>query len=484
LIILLYTQIPNIFQTQLDDFLGKFKPTVFHMNVRSEYNAGWKALYPRHARKKSGRPPVHVLNHREILDYWLGLSFTTKLAPIYLKRCRAAKILSQDEVDPVIAPAWDYTVLHTFPKFTGYVDYLFMDERFTYFDDVEFLLESSGIRVGARSLKTLIELELLRIHVGIEDYSSFQAIFKLFQPSALPGPFSSLVSLPAIQDFSRAFHAVPASCFMTFHRQIIGDLIDFSLVNFNIIIWDGQFIRANCSNHKHKETGKYTDVEAGFYNHDGKKLGVGYVASTFYAFCGDYLIPLYCELVPASQNDCVSLAEGFLHFLTLGFPTPKLLIADAGPYSLENLQLIWSRNVVPLINSRKNITKQNVQKLGEHLYINKDFVPSSWTDDDIKLLFALRTAIERAFSHNIQVYKARRMNVIGKDAMTKARYLILILDALKAKIAFNVGRPDLIGKARSFELNKKTALGGMPNVAKDAGFEILAPLFHKNGGSN
>nr|MDO8087957.1 hypothetical protein [Candidatus Sigynarchaeum springense] len=161
----------------------------------------------------------------------------------------------------------------------------------------------------------------------------------------------------------------------------------------------------------------------------------------------------------------------------------KVLLADAGPYSIENLQLIWSKNVVPLINSRKNIVKQNVHKLGEHLYINKDFVPLHWTDDDINLLYALRSAIERAFSHNIQVYKARRTNVIGKDAMTKERYLILILDVLKAKTAFHIGRPDLIGKARSFELNKKTTLGGMPRVAKDAGYAILAPNVNTNDGS-
>jgi hypothetical protein len=479
MIVLHYTRKPSIYQTQLDDFLGKTKPTIFHMNVRSEYNAGWKALYPRHARKKAGRPRIHVFNHLETLDYWLGLGLTTKMSPAYLKRCKTAKILSQDEVDPAIAPSWDYIVLHAFPKFAGYVDYLFADDRLVYFDDVEFLLESSGVRVGARPLKTLVELELMRIHVGIEDYTSFQAIFRLFQPSALPGPFSSLGFLPTIQDFSRAFHAVPASCFVTFHRQLIDDLVEFGLINFNIIIWDGQFIRANCSNHINKETGMYTDVDAGFYNHDGKKLGVGYVASTFYAFCGHYLIPLHCEIVPASQNDCVSLAVGFHHFLTLGFPIPKVLIADAGPYSIENLQLIWSKNVVPLINSRKNITKQNVQKLGEHLYINKDFVPSSWTDDEIKLLFALRTSIERAFSHNIQVYKARRMNVIGTEAMTKARYLILILDALKAKTAYKIGRPDLIGKARSFDVNRKTTLGVMPSVAQDAGYEILVPNMNK-----
>jgi len=475
MIILQYTRRPSIYQTQLNDFLGNSKNIVFHMEVNKEYIAGWKELYPRHAPKRHGRPPRHVLGHLETLDYWFGTAFVTRTAPMYLKRCKSPKVLTQDEVNSALVSSWEYIALHAFPNFTGYIDYLFMDERFTLFDDVQFLLETSGVRVGARLLKTLIMLEFMRINAGIDDYTSFQAIFRIVSLQALPSQFSDLDFLPTVQDFSRAFHAVPVSCFTTFHRQLVDDLIDLGLLDFNIIIWDGQFIRANCSNQIDKATGKYKDPDAGFYHHDGKKLGVGYVASTFYAFCGKYLIPLYCEIVPANQNDCVTFAEGFTHFLTLGFPYPKLLIADAGPFSLENLQLVWSKNIVPLINSRKNITLQNVQKLGEHLYINKDFIPASWTDDEIKMIFALRTAIERAFSHNIQVYKARRMNVIGKDAITKARYLILSLDVLKAKTAYNISRPDLIGKARSFEVNKKTMFFGMPRIAKDAGYEILVP---------
>jgi hypothetical protein len=475
MIILLYTRRSSIYQTQLDDLLGNPKKIIFHMKVNTEYIAGWKELYPRHAPKNRGRPPRHVLGHLETLDYWFGTALVTHTAPMYLKRCKLPKVLTQDEVNLAFVSPWEYVILHAFSNFTGYVDYLLMDERFMFFDDVQLLLETSGVRVGARSLKTLILLELMRIHVGIEDYTSFQAIFRLLSVRALPTSISDLDFMPTVQDFSRAFHAVPVSCFTTFHRQLVDDLMDLWLLNFNIIIWDGQFIRANCSNQMDKKTGKYKDPDAGFYHHDGKKLGVGYIASTFYVFCGNYLIPLYCEIVPASQNDCVSFAEGFKHFLTLGFPIPKVILADAGPYSLENLQLVWSKNIVPLINSRKNITKQNVQKLGEHIYINKDFIPTGWTDDDIKLLFILRTAIERAFSHNIQVYKARRMNVIGKDAITKARYLILILDVLKAKAAYRIGRPDLIGKARSFELNKKTTFVGMPSIAKDAGYEILMP---------
>ncbi|HME52515.1 MAG TPA: hypothetical protein VKM55_09880 [Candidatus Lokiarchaeia archaeon] len=140
MIILLYSREPSIYQTQLNDFLGNPRKTIFHMNVHKEYYAGWKALYPRHAPKKCGRPSRHVLGHLETLDFWIGSALVTRTAPMYLKRCKSPRILTQDEVNSAFVSSWKHIALHAFPNFTGYVDYLFMDERFTFFDDVQFLL--------------------------------------------------------------------------------------------------------------------------------------------------------------------------------------------------------------------------------------------------------------------------------------------------------------------------------------------------------
>ncbi|MHA1682372.1 MAG: hypothetical protein ACTSUE_15655 [Promethearchaeota archaeon] len=127
----------------------------------------------------------------------------------------------------------------------------------------------------------------------------------------------------------------------------------------------------------------------------------------------------------------------------------------------------------PLVNSRKNVTRQNVKKLGTHLYINMDFIPSNWTDDGIRRIYAIRTAIERSFSHNVQVYNARRVNVRGKDAVYKHRHLILCLDLLKMKRAFLVGRPDLIGKWRIFIKNRKTGRPFVYRETQQEGYTIL-----------
>lgn len=473
MIVLKYTRKPVIIQMQLDDYINGVKKNIFHMKVPKEYIAGKKALQPKQKRKKGKRKSSPSQGKQTTLVYWLGLFSATTMSPYYLKRQRSPRKLTQDEVVPEILPAHEYVLLQCCIEFTGYLDYLFLDGIFNYFDGVQLMLEDGGTRVGARFLKDMVLLEMIRIHVGIESYEAFAVIFEIFGAKTLLDNFQSVDYLPSSQDFSRAFHAVPVFYFTKFFDEILQQCIDLGLVNFDIIIWDGQFIRANCSNQKDKTTGKYTDPDAGYYRHNGKKLGVGYVASTFYAFCGSYLVPVYCEIVPGNQNDSITFSEGFKRYLSLGHPKPKVVLADAGPYAIATLKWILERGIIPLVNSRKNVTRQNVKKLGLHLYINMDFVPMNWTDDEIRCLFALRTAIERSFSHNVQVYNARRVNVKGKESVYKHRLLILCLDLLKMKRAFLIGRPDLIGKSRVFIKNRKT---GHPNAymfTKKSGYQLL-----------
>ncbi len=52
--------------------------------------------------------------------------------------------------------------------------------------------------------------------------------------------------------------------------------------------------------------------------------------------------------------------------------------------------MLFNMGIVPLINSRKSVKKQNIVKLTEHFYVNMDFVPSTWTKED--LILAIETA--------------------------------------------------------------------------------------------
>ncbi|MHA1372125.1 MAG: hypothetical protein ACTSRA_20700 [Promethearchaeota archaeon] len=93
----------------------------------------------------------------------------------------------------------------------------------------------------------------------------------------------------------------------------------------------------------------------------------------------------------------MSLFRNFYYCLSLGRPKPKIVIADADLYSISTLRCISKLGIIPLINSQKNISRQNVTKLGSHLYINLDFIPPNWTGADSRCLYSVRTSIEEHF---------------------------------------------------------------------------------------
>ncbi|MHA1684031.1 MAG: hypothetical protein ACTSUE_24040 [Promethearchaeota archaeon] len=120
MIVLKYTRKAVVIQMQLDDYVGAMQKHVFRMNVSKEYIAGKKALKPKQRRKKRGRKSLKRKGTQTNLIYWLGLFSMTTISPCYLKRCRAPRIRTQDEVSPHLIPAREYTILQCCLKFTGY----------------------------------------------------------------------------------------------------------------------------------------------------------------------------------------------------------------------------------------------------------------------------------------------------------------------------------------------------------------------------
>ena len=75
----------------------------------------------------------------------------------------------------------------------------------------------------------------------------------------------------------------------------------------------------------------------------------------------------------------------------------KLVLCNRGAYSLKNLHLLAQHGTIGVIGATKNIKKHNLVKLSSTILINRDFVPSSWSNDKLRELYGLRTCIERQF---------------------------------------------------------------------------------------
>ena len=189
---------------------------------------------------------------------------------------------------------------------------------------------------------------------------------------------------------------------------------------------------------------------------------------------------MHCELFPGNKGEHSVFKETFNHFFELDLEMPKVILADAGPYSVAILRWLFEMGIVPLINSRKSVKKQNVIQLTKNFFLNINFIPSEWTKEDLIKMMNIRTEIERQFSRNIVVYYARWANVRGLEMVSKHRYLILILDLLKILTAYKVGRLDLIGKTRIFTMTKGVDFYSVfPEVAINDGFQILLPDYKR-----
>jgi len=177
---------------------------------------------------------------------------------------------------------------------------------------------------------------------------------------------------------------------------------------------------------------------------------VGYKASTLYAYCGDRVVPVFCRMFPGNTAEVDCFRQTVEAYFESGLPAPLVIIGDSGGYSEANLEYIAGRGVVPLVNARKNITSQPVKQFGDHIFFNTKYLPARWSDDDVRSLYAVRTAIERCFSRVVAIYNAKRVSIRGIAGVTKHRWVILILDELKILASYKAGRPDLFQRPTAF----------------------------------
>lgn len=467
---------------QIIDYIFGVKKQTFVMSVPKDYRTAMKLIncVPRKPTKKRGRKQdLTKLFYK--MDHFIKKGNLTYTRPQYLRRFRDIAVVPASEINYEGISRVEKLMLKALSGFTGFFEHIIYCNNFSFFDDIQGELELKGLSFKNRFLHDIIVFELSRIHIGIDNYTSYMNAIRYFQANYLKTVLHDPTYFPDVGIVSHAMRAIPLDVLKQFFFELLEETYEFKIIKNRILIWDGQFVHSNSSDHYNKKKESYNDPEAGFCRHQGKIYGVGYKVSTIYAYCGNRSIPIYCELFPGNTDEYTVFKETFKHFFTLGFEMPLIILSDAGPYSIEILEWLFEMGIVPLINSKKSMTKQNIKKLNDNFYVNMDFIPSNWTKEDLILMMNIRSEIERQFSHVIVVYHARRANVRGLEMVSKHRYLILILDLLKINTAYKLGRPDLIGRARIFTMTKGVDFYSVfPEIAKKDGFQILLPDYSRN----
>ena len=462
---------------QITDYIFKAEKHVFVMNVPKDYRIAMKLLnsVPRKPKQRRGRnKDITKLFYK--IDHFIKKGNLTTIHPLYLRRFRAVAVLPESEISYEGMSGVEKLMLKALSGFTGFFEYIIMCNNFTFFDDLQEELEAKGISFKNRFLYDIIIFELSRIHIGIDNYTAYMNAIKYFQADYLKTVLRDPNYFPNVAIVSHALRSIPLEALKRFFFELLEETYEFKIAKNRILIWDAQFVHSNSSDQFNKEKGSYNDSDAGFCRHQGKIYGVGYKVSTIYAYCGNRSVPIYCELFPGNTDEYTVFKETFKHFFALGFEKPVIILADAGPYSIEILQWLFEMGIIPLINSRKSVKNQNIMKLTDFFYVNMDFIPSTWTKEDLLLMMNIRSEIERQFSHVTVVYHARRANVSGLEMVSKHRYLILILDLLKINTAYKIGRPDMIGKARIFTMTRGVDFYALfPGIAQKECFQTLLP---------
>ncbi|WP_457559074.1 hypothetical protein [Candidatus Harpocratesius sp.] len=443
------------------------------MSNPAEYRKGRKILYPQKPPKKCGRKKRRLFGRVTCLFDYFVKGKSTEMKVCYLLRF-PRYLRAPSEERKVYFSQTDAALYWEVRNFTGFYDDLFLTQDLSYWDEWETILEKSGNLRNITCLHDMFIYECLRIHLGIEHYSKFWRILSIFNPTAIFPLLNCLNFVPTVQDFSDFYHNTPLDVFKEYFFSLVRQLVNRRIITYRILIWDCQFVHSNSSDYKSSKSKFYSDKDARLGRHNNKFLGIGYMASTLYAFCGDIIAPVFCLHFLANVNDKKIFYETMIYFFILVKQPVKVVLGDRGTYSIKNLQLLAQHGVIGMIGATKNIKKHNIVKLENNVLINRDFVPSSWSNDDLHKLYDIRTSIEHQFSHNTLVYNARRVNVRGIADIGKYRYMILCLDLLKIIACHKLGRGDLFQHHTAFSQMRGGYIAHMLRMTFESqGYKLL-----------
>lgn len=481
MIIIKYRTRPTIIQSQLDDFIGPVKRRVYRSWVPREYRLIRKR-FSRWVPVKSYRQQAQTAkNTNKRIDSSLFKFLPTELSisfskPAYLFRFYRMPVYTFDNYAFGNVNEYEWHLMNVMMEFNGFFDHIFKLNDFSFLDDLQESLEGSGVRFRGIFVHDAIAFEFLRLLLGFDNYAGLDKVARFIGINPLFDVLRDPAFYPRKGDISHVMTRLPPDYLKEWYYMLVEEAIELEIIVPRVLLWDTQFIRSNCSNNKTGGRPDYNDPDAGYGRHQGRKDGVGYRISNLYAYCGSWerTYPVHFEIVPANRNENPVFRETLSKFLARDVGTWKLVIADTGAYSKQNLDFCLVKSIWPLIRAKKNLKTHPTAEFRKGYWINTDYIPPGWSLDDVRDAYVVRPAIEAAQSANNTFYNASRMNSRGIDNAVRGRCLIYILDLLRAITAVKMGRPDLASKLEAFTTSRVAfGVAGAVFAARDSGYEPL-----------
>jgi hypothetical protein len=473
MIIILYKIKPSIYQTQLTDFIGLKSIEEYDMSVPKDYRIArksfrWIPIHPTWGAHIKQAPRIIPNSQKRIHDF---IDWEPKLRDKYLYRFPRVKIPRFKDFGIGVISKLEWNMHRYLKGFSGFFENLFEFNDFSFFQGLQGILEEHGVSFKDMFIEDVFAYEMLRINLGFKDYSGIEKMGRFLSFPPLFSITHDSKFFPKAQDISYVMTRIPPEALFEFFQLLVKECINYGIIVPRILIWDGQFIRSNCNNNKKKGHQKYTDTDAGYCRHNGIKKGVGYDPGILYAHCFNRWFPIYFKMFAGNRNDILAFRETMEEFFTHTEYEWQVLIADSGPYSLQNMENIRAKGLVPIIRARKNLKTHPIRELKKGFFFNTEYIPKGWSDDYFLKIYSFRPMIEQGNSYNNTFYNAFRMNTRGMDAARKHRSIIYILELLKALTAYKIGRPKLIMKPSAFESSRHSNFKLMlPYEAQKSGY--------------
>jgi len=473
MIIILYRIKPSIYQTQLTDFTGLKSIEQYDMNVPKDYRIArkkfrWIPIHPTWGKRAPSTTRTLSKSQKRIQDF---IDWEPKLKDKYLYRFPRVKIPRFEDFGMGVISKMEWDMHRYLKGFSGFFENLFEFNDFSFFQDLQGVLEDDGVSFKDMFIEDVLAYEMLRINLGFKNYSGIERMGRFLSYPPLFSITHNPKFFPKAQDISYVMTRIPSEALFEFFQLLVKECIDCGIIIPRILIWDGQFIRSNCNNNKKKGHASYTDLDAGYCRHNGIKKGVGYDPGILYAHCFNRWFPIHFKMFAGNRNDILAFKETMEDFFSQTEYEWQVLIADSGPYSLQNMENIRFKGLIPIIRARKNLKTHPVRELKKGFFFNIDYIPKGWSDDYFLKIYSFRPMIEQGNSYNNTFYNAFRMNTRGMDAAIKLRSILYILALLKALTAYKLGRPNLIMKPSSFESSRHSNFKLMlPYEAQNSGY--------------
>jgi hypothetical protein len=171
---------------QITDYIFGVKKYVYMMSIQKDYRTAMKLIYsvPRKLKQKRGRKKdITKLFYR--IDHFIKKGDLTPIRPQYLRRFRDVAVVPESEINYQGISRVEKLMLKALSGFTGFFEHVILCNNLSYFDDLQETLEARDISFRNRFLHDVIIFELSRIHIGIDNYTSYLNAIRYFQANYL-----------------------------------------------------------------------------------------------------------------------------------------------------------------------------------------------------------------------------------------------------------------------------------------------------------